>query len=70
MTLGFYHYYIQELGTLEMTQVFNELCENGALKPKYTHLESKGLTHMIHMPWDFQEKWVRYILRKFHEMHL
>lgn len=32
---SFYHCSIQELKTLEMNEVFKELCVDGALKPKH-----------------------------------
>ena len=53
-----------------MIQAFNELCENEVLKPKHKHLETKGLTHIMHMPGDFQTKWMGYILSRIHDMHL
>ena len=45
------------------------MCENRVPKPEHKHLETKGLTHIMYMPWDFQMKWMRYILRKIHDMH-
>ena len=53
---------IQELGTLEMDNALAEMCVDGALKPEYKHLETKGLTHIPHLPRNFQVKWIRYIL--------
>ena len=53
-----------------MIQEFNELCDNGVLKPEHKNLETKGLTHIMHMEWDLQTKWMRYILRRVHDMHL
>ena len=56
----FYHCSIQDLGTLEMNEVFNELFVDGILKPK--HKETKCLTHILHMLKDFQVKWIKFIL--------
>ena len=53
---------IQEIGTLEMDDALDKLCVNGLLKPKHKHLETKGLTHIPHMPHKFQVKWIRFIL--------
>ena len=53
---------IQDIGTMEMDELLKELCINGVLKPEHQHLETKFLTHILHMPWDFQIKWIRYIL--------
>lgn len=50
----FYHFSIQELVHFEIDQAYNVLCENGALKPEHKHLEVKGLTHIHHMPRNFQ----------------
>src|SRR4029434_11259044 len=61
---------VQEIGTLDMDTVFAELCVDGALKPEYKHLETKGLTHIPHMPRNFQVKWIRYILSRVHNGQL
>lgn len=53
---------IQDIGTLEMDELLKELCVNGVLKSEHQHLEAKGLTHILHMPLDFQIKWIRFIL--------
>ena len=53
---------IQDICTLEMDECLKELCVDGVLKPEYQHLEEKGLTHIPHMPQNFQVKWMRYIL--------
>ena len=53
---------IQEIGTLDMDSALAELCVDGSLKPEHKHLETKGLTHIAHMPRKFQTKWIRYIL--------
>ena len=53
---------IQELGTLEMDNALAEMCVDGALKPEHKHLETKGLTHIPHLPHNFQVKSIRYIL--------
>lgn len=50
---SFYHFSIQELKTLEINKPLKELCVDGALKPKHQHLETKGLTHISHMPRKF-----------------
>ena len=67
---SFYHYSIQEMGTLEMKEAFNELCVDGVLKPEHKHLETKGLTHILHMLRDFQVKWIRFILSHVHKMQV
>ena len=59
---SFYHCSIQDLRTLEMNELFDKLCVDGILKPKHKHLEDKGLTHIPHLPRNFQVKWIRYIL--------
>ena len=50
---------IQEIGTLEMDNALVEMSVNGVLKPEFKHLETKGLTHILHLPQNFQVKWVR-----------
>lgn len=65
---SFYHYSIQELGTLEMNEAYNELCLDGVMKPKHKHLEMKDLMHILHMLRDFQVKWIRFILSRVHDM--
>lgn len=45
-----------------MNEAYNKLCVDGALKQKYQHLETKGLTHFSHMPRKFQVKWIRFII--------
>ena len=57
---------IQELGNLEMDNALGEMSFDGSLKPKYKHLETKGLTHISHLPRNFQTKWIRYILSRVH----
>ena len=47
---------IQDIGTLEMDESLKTLCMNGVLKPKHQHLEEKILTHIPHMPRNFQVK--------------
>ena len=53
---------IQELGNLEIDNTLGEMSINGSLKPEHKHLEMKGLTHISHLPRNFQTKWIRYIL--------
>ena len=53
---------IQEIGTLEMDDALDQLCVDGTLKLEHQHLETKGLTHIAHMPQGFQIKWIRFIL--------
>ena len=57
---------IQEICTLEMDDALGQLCVNGVLKPEHKHLETKGLTHIPHMPQEFQIKWIRLILSWVH----
>ena len=57
---------VQEIGTLEMDNALVEMCVDGALKLEHKHLETKGLTHIPHLPHNFQVKWIRYILIQFH----
>ena len=61
---------IQDIGTLEMDECLKELCVDGILKPEHQHLEAKGLTHIPHMPYDFQVKWIRFILSHVHNGQL
>ena len=44
---------IQELGTLEIDTIHEELCVDGVLKPEHKHLEDKGLVHITHLPQNF-----------------
>ena len=53
-----------------MDNSLGELCVNGVLKPKHKHLEDKGLTHIPHLPWSFQIKWIRFILSRVHNEQL
>ena len=57
---------IQDIGTFEMVESLRELCMNSVLKLEHKHLEVKGLTHILHMPRDFQIKWIRFILSHAH----
>ena len=41
---------IQEIGTLEMDDLLGQLCVNRVLNPEHKYLETKGLTHIPHMP--------------------
>ena len=59
---SFYHFSIQQLGTLEMNEVCNELCVDDILKLEHNHLETKVLTHILHMPKDCHVKWIRFVL--------
>ena len=61
---------IQEIGTLEMQNALAEMSVNGTLKPEHKHLERKGLTHVPHLPRNFQVKWVRYVLSRVHNGQL
>ena len=58
----FYHYLIQELGTLELNQAYEAMCMDGNLKLEHKHLEVKGLTYVLCMPKNFQIKWIRFVL--------
>ena len=61
---------IQEIGTLEMDSALAEMSMDGTLKLEFKHLETKGLTHIPHLPQNFQVKWIRYILSHFHNGQL
>ena len=61
---------IQEIGKLEMDNSLAQMCVNGVLKPEHKHLETKGLTHIFHLPCNFQVKWIRYTLSQFHNGQL
>lgn len=50
---------VQEIGTLDMDNALDELCVDGTLKPEFKHLETKGLTHILHFPRNFKLKWIR-----------
>ena len=51
-----------------MNQAYEALCVDGNLKPKHKHLETKGLTHILYIPRDFQGKWIRFIQSHVHNM--
>ena len=53
---------IQEIGILKMDDALCQLCVDGTVKPEHQHLEEKGLTHIPHMPREFQIKRIRLIL--------
>lgn len=53
---------MHEIGTLEMDSALAEMCVDGSLKLEHRHLETKGLTHILYLPKNFQVKWIRYIL--------
>ena len=57
---------IQDIGTLDMDNSLAELCVDGTLKPEHKHLETKGLTHILHFSMKLQVKWLRYILSHVH----
>ena len=61
---------MQEIGTLEMDITLGEMCVDGSLKPEHKHLETKGLTHIPHLPRNFQVKWISYILIQVHNSQL
>ena len=61
---------IQDIGTLEMDEALENLCVNDILKIEHQHLEAKGLTHIPHMPYKFQVKWIRFILSQVHNGQL
>ena len=50
---------IQEIRTLEMDNSLAEMSVDGALKLEHKHLETKGLTHNMYFPHNFQVKWIR-----------
>ena len=56
----------QDIGTLEMDEALEKICVNGVLKLEPRHLEVKGLTHIPHMPQDFQIEWIGFILSSMH----
>ena len=58
----FYNYPIQDLKTFKMNEAYDALYDSANLKPQHQHLETKGLTHMRHMPSNFEMKWIRFIL--------
>ena len=41
---------MKDIKTLDMDEALEELCVNGVLKLEHQHLETKGLTHILHMP--------------------
>ena len=41
---------IQEIGTFEMDDALGQLCVNGVLNLEHKKLETKGLTHIPHIP--------------------
>lgn len=49
-----------------MDDALGEFCVNGVLKPKHKDFEDKGLTHIPHLSWSFQIKWIRCILKQVH----
>ena len=53
-----------------MDNALAEMCVDGVLKPEHKHLETKGLTHIPHLPRNFQVKLIRYILIQFHNDQL
>ena len=53
-----------------MDNALAEMCVDGVLKLEHKHLETKGLTHIPHLPQNFQVKWIRYILSQFHNGQL
>ena len=53
-----------------MDNALDEMSVDGALKLEIKHLETKGLTHFLHLSQNFQVKWIRYILSKFHNGQL
>ena len=61
---------IQEHGNLEIDNALGEMSVDGTLKPEHKHLETKGLTHISHLPRKFQTKWVRYVLSRVHNGQL
>ena len=53
-----------------MENALAKMIVDRTLKPKFKHLETKGLTHIPHLPQNFQVKWIRYILSWFHNGQL
>ena len=54
-----FKYTIQEIRTLEMDNALAEMSVDGTLELEFKHLETKGLTHILHLPQNFQVKWIR-----------
>ena len=61
---------IQDIGTLKMDESLEKICVNDILKLEHQHLEAKGLTHILHMPHEFQVNWIRFILSRVHNGQL
>lgn len=53
-----------------MNEPYNELCMDGILKLEQKHLETNGLTYILHMLKDFQVKWIIFILLHVHNEQL
>ena len=53
-----------------MDDVLEKLFVNGVLKLEQQHLKTKGLTHIPHMPHEFQVKWISFILSQVHNGQL
>ena len=58
----FQHRKIDEIGNFQLQEAYEELCVDGKLKDEFKHLETKGLTHVVHFPKEFKNDWIRIFL--------
>ena len=62
-----YNYKVGAIGDLEISNAFDNLCDNDKLKDEYTIVEKKGLTKALAFPTIFKTKLIRIVLRRIHD---
>lgn len=59
---------VGEAGDYEICEAYEKLCEEGILKEELKFIERKGFTHALEFPINFKIKWIKFVLRRIHNM--
>lgn len=65
---AFYHYKIGEVGDYELQETYKKLCVDETLKDEHKHLETKGITHVLHFLKVFKVEWIHIVLSRVHNI--
>ena len=63
----FYNCNIGAIGDMEIREVYDKLCVDGALKDEFKIVETKNLTHCLEFPIVFKTEWIRLVLSRIHD---
>lgn len=58
---------VEELGHVEISDTYDELCTDGKLDNKFEHIKIKGLTEALVYPRVFKPQWVKLVLSRVHD---